>query len=478
MKSLHPLLRVGILAGAASAAALPTEIVKIPAVETQPPRGSEPGAAPTLVNSATSGTTTHGPYTGTPTTTGALHAESTLAQSIAPQPNPTATYYNPDGRLTQPQPMPYMPAGGVGTNGTLPVYMVQSDFDYQSVALGVHQEYIELDLFHYGLERFSEQDFIDAGLTVEDRRLIEYMAIQEAGHATLLSNMLGESAPKQCTYNYPFTTVREFLDFNVQLTRWGESGNWGFLSHLDSKEVATLIVQAEAIEARQQSVFRQLLGLHPMPIWFAPGVPQSWHWTLLAQYISSCPENNTRLVWQNFPNLYVTNQANPNRINPNTTEFNEISDSSHVNRTGDPSSSHIPYNESCVHVNETGYNCGPAISRDKYEPLTFPGRKVFLTWDDPGRPVGPNNSYITSTTAGEPKFVAWVSQLNTTYTELTTTGKNEGFTFQPASEVYETDPALNGTAFIALTDSNPYVTPFNLTMLNPNVRALGLYKAG
>jgi hypothetical protein len=124
------------------------------------------------------------------------------------------------------------------------------------------------------------------------------------------------------------------------------------------------------------------------------------------------------------------------------------------------------------------YNCGPAISRDKYEPLTFPGRKVFLTWDDPGRPVGPNNSYITSTTAGEPKFVAWVSQLNTTYTELTTTGKNEGFTFQPASEVYETDPALNGTAFIALTDSNPYVTPYNLTMLNPNVRALGLYQAG
>lgn len=271
MKSLHPLLRVGILAGAASAAALPTEVVKIPSVETQPPRGSEPGAAPTLVNSATSGTTTHGPYTGTPTTTGALQAESTLAQSIAPQPNPTATYYNPDGRLTQPQPMPYMPAGGVGMNGTLPVYMVQSDFDYQSVALGVHQEYIELDLFHYGLERFSEQDFLDAGLTVEDRRLIEYMAIQEAGHATLLSNMLGESAPKQCTYNYPFTTVREFLDFNVKLTRWGESGNWGFLSHLDSKEVATLIVQAEAIEARQQSVFRQLLGLHPMPIWFAPG---------------------------------------------------------------------------------------------------------------------------------------------------------------------------------------------------------------
>jgi hypothetical protein len=200
-----------------------------------------------------------------------------VAATIPIQPNPTATYYNPNGKLTEPMPMPYMPAGGVGTNGTVPVYMVQSDYDYQSVALGVHQEYIELDLFHYGLEVFSEQDFLDAGLTVEDRRLIEYMAIQEAGHATLLSNMLGESAPRQCTYNYPFKTVREFIDFNVKLTRWGESGTWGWLSHLNSKEVATMVVEAEAIEARQQAIFRQLLGLQPMPMWFAAGIPQSWH---------------------------------------------------------------------------------------------------------------------------------------------------------------------------------------------------------
>jgi hypothetical protein len=149
--------------------------------------------------------------------------------------------------------------------------MVQSDFDFQSVGPGVHQEYIELDLFHYGLEVFSEQDFIDAGLNSGDQKLIEYIAIQEASHASLLSDMLGEAAPKQCTYDYPFTTVREFIDFNARLTRWGESGNWGFLSHHDSTEVATPIVQAEAIEARQQAVFRQMLGLHAMPVCFAPG---------------------------------------------------------------------------------------------------------------------------------------------------------------------------------------------------------------
>jgi hypothetical protein len=195
----------------------------------------------------------------------------------------------------------------------LPVYQVQSDFDFESLALGIHQEYIELDLFHYGLAVFSVDDFEAAGLTKEDRDLLQFMAVQEAGHATLLTNMLGEAAPRQCQYDYPFKTVREYVDFMQKLTRWGESGNWGFISHLDSREAATLLVQAEAIEARQQSIFRSMLGLHPMPIWFAPGIPQSWHWTLLSQYISACPENNTRVAWQNFPSLHVVNQPNPNR---------------------------------------------------------------------------------------------------------------------------------------------------------------------
>jgi hypothetical protein len=98
-----------------------------------------------------------------------------------------------------------------------------SDFDYESFVLALYQEWIELDLFHYGLATFSEQDFTDAGLTAEDRYLIQFMADQEVGHATLLSNILGAAEPPQCTYNYPFTTVREFVDFCQKLTRFGEA---------------------------------------------------------------------------------------------------------------------------------------------------------------------------------------------------------------------------------------------------------------
>ncbi|KAF2097088.1 hypothetical protein NA57DRAFT_41819 [Rhizodiscina lignyota] len=448
---------------------------QVSAIQTAPPRGTESGAAPPLVSSELTGPTSHGPFSGTPTTTGAAKAPTTLGTAIPVlPPNPTATYYNTEGVPLNPMPIPYTPAGGLGTNGTTPRYMVESDFDFESIALGLYQEWIELDLFYNGLAVFSEEDFLAAGLAAEDRSLIEFMGNQEIGHATLLTNMLGPRAPVQCTYNYPFETVREFVDFNQKLTRYGESGVWGFINHLDSREVGQLLAQSIATEARQQMIFRQMSGLHPMPVWFETGIPQSWAWSYLAPYISSCPENQTRLAWQNFPALHILNQPNINRFSPNDTALREVTG----NRTSDPGISTIPEDESCQHVNVTGYGCGPAIAHNRSEPLSFPGKQVYFDWDAPGQAVGPNNSYITATSAGPPKWVAWVSQLNLTYTPLTTTGDNSGWTYQPAGEVYVGDPAINGTMFVALTDADIFLTPFNLSMINPHVAALGLYQAG
>ena len=435
---------------------------QVSAVQTAAPSPGQPSAADSLRSSLVTGATSHGPFSGVATTTGAVSNVATAATIPALPPNPTATYYNVNGALQQPQPAPYAPAGGLGTNGTEPRYMVNSDFDYESLMLGLYQEWIELDCFNNALAVFSDEDFLAAGLTLEDKSLVQFMAQQEEGHATLLTNMLGETAAPQCTYNYPYTNVREFVDFNQILTRFGESGVWGFINHLDSRETAQLLAQSIATEARQEMIFRQMSGLHPMPVWFETGIPQSWSWTYLAPYISSCPENTTRLAWQNFPALHVVNQANINRISPNNTADWERVD----NRTSSPAITTLPLNETCLYLNETGVGCGPAISHNRSQPLSFPGKQVRLLWDTAGQPVGPNNSYVTSTTAGTPTWVAWVAQLNLTYTPLTITGPNEGYTYQPASEVYQSEGGVNGTMFIALTDTDLGLTPFNLSMIN------------
>lgn len=78
---------------------------------TAAPKGTESGAAPSRVSSNPTGATSHGPYSGTATTTGAVSNVVTAASIPTLPLNPTATYYNADGALQNPQPAPYVPAG-------------------------------------------------------------------------------------------------------------------------------------------------------------------------------------------------------------------------------------------------------------------------------------------------------------------------------------------------------------------------------
>jgi len=399
-----------------------------------------------------------------------------VAPSIPALPPPADSFkYPADGKLHGDQPAPYTPNGGIGTNGSAPVYRVQSDFDYQSLALALYHEWIELDLFHWGLATFSIEEFEANGLNAEDRHLLQHMADQEIGHATVLTNMLGPQAPKQCTYNYPVSNLREYIDFNQKLTRWAEAGVYGFLPHLNSGPAAQLLLQSITIEARQQLIFRQFGGQFPMPEWHTPGIPQSWAWTLLAPYISSCPYNQTRLVWQNFPALHILNQPNPARINGSDV-WNETTGG----WSNTLSTANISRSELCVNATDKTLDCSAAISQNRSIPLSYPGRQVFLRWDGPGQAVGPNNSYITSTNVKEPKFSAWVSQLNITYSPLLNVSLEDktAYTIQPNVSTWAGDPAANGTMFLALTDLDLYVTPYNLTQINPHVAALAVYQAG
>lgn len=119
------------LAWAPFALALPQVVVSddpIPATAVPPP------GPPPPVKSPSASVTSHGPYTGPPaTTTGALSTDVLAATIPALPANPTAYTYPSDGQLHAPEPAPYTPAGGLGTNGTLPVYNVKSDFDYESI---------------------------------------------------------------------------------------------------------------------------------------------------------------------------------------------------------------------------------------------------------------------------------------------------------------------------------------------------------
>ena len=103
-------------------------------------------------------------------------------------------------------PTNFTPSGGADTSpdSPPPVYQTNSDFDFQSLNLALNQEYIELDLFHHGLAQFSVAEFEAAGISADDRFLIEFMADQEAGHAQLVSNILGRMYSNSHFCVHPF----------------------------------------------------------------------------------------------------------------------------------------------------------------------------------------------------------------------------------------------------------------------------------
>ncbi len=71
------------------------------------------------------------------------------------------------------------------------------------------------------------------------------------------------------------------------------------------------------------------------------------------------------------------------------------------------------------------------------------------------------------------QYVAWISQLNTTYSDLTVLTNFTGSTIQP-NETF-----INGTMFVMITDANPVITPFNISMLNDHIVAgPALYQSG
>jgi len=325
-----------------------------------------------------------------------------------------------------------------------PSYRAISDFDYASFNLGLYQEWIELDLFNYGLKAFSDAEWEEAGVTADYRGLIQYFANQETGHAQLLTDILGPGAAKQCTYNYTgaFTDVRSYLNFNQQLTRWGESGVWGFLAMLNSRPIMQLLSQSIATEARQQMGFRQLTGSPAVDVFFEAGIPQSWAWTLLAPWIQSCPEENPLVRWSNYPALTVVN-------NPTLAYAGS---------------------KAAVQTNRTA--------------LTQPGDVIQFTWDAPGKTVGPDGQYITVKTGGDPRYAVFLQSYNATFVELTMTGERSATARVPSAVVFDTPiassgPSINGTAFAAIVDEKMDLTPYNFTLITKHmVAGPAIFQAG
>lgn len=89
----------------------------------------------------------------------ATTAALTLLSSVCAAPSPAKRWSDP----------PLLPSPSGGINITNPIYVAGSDFDFESFNLVAQIEHIEYTLFGYGIERWSDADFVAQNLTADDR---------------------------------------------------------------------------------------------------------------------------------------------------------------------------------------------------------------------------------------------------------------------------------------------------------------------
>ncbi|EGO03186.1 hypothetical protein SERLA73DRAFT_101315 [Serpula lacrymans var. lacrymans S7.3] len=192
-------------------------------------------------------------------------------------------------------------------------------------------EHLESTFYAQGVQNYTQQDFVNAGLPDFAQGRFKEICDQEATHVSFLSGVLGSQAVNACTYNFPVTDPKSFAAFSYMLENVGVSAYSGAAKLLVSD--TTYISAAAsilAVEARHSAwVNSAVLMANPWNSAFDTPLDLNQAYTIASGLITSCPSNNMALPVKAFPMLTFPSTAQPNQtvqvsFSANTTSSNDL----------------------------------------------------------------------------------------------------------------------------------------------------------
>ncbi|KIJ60862.1 hypothetical protein HYDPIDRAFT_31909 [Hydnomerulius pinastri MD-312] len=172
-------------------------------------------------------------------------------------------------------------------------------------------EHLENAFYTQGLQKYSQQDFLDENLPAWARGRWSQIAQHESTHVTFLEGALGDQAVQPCTYNFPDTDAKSFAAVSFLLETVGVSAYSGAAKYL-SADTVTAAAAILAVESRHSAwVNSAVLKENPWNTAFDTPLDLNQIYTLASSVITSCPSTNMALPVKAFPALTFPAGAAP-----------------------------------------------------------------------------------------------------------------------------------------------------------------------
>ncbi|KAH6677553.1 ferritin-like domain-containing protein [Halenospora varia] len=178
----------------------------------------------------------------------------------------------------------------------------QTPTDVQILNHALTLKHLEAKLYHDALENYTQAQFIAAGFPDPFYDYLREVTFDEITHVDYLNGLIGSSAVAECTYNFPATDVKSFVEFASVFEGIGASALLGQVASISNQYVLgyTSIL---AVETRHNALLRQTLNQSPTPKIFDTPLTGNEVYTLIHPYFVSCPSTNPPSPFKAYPTL-------------------------------------------------------------------------------------------------------------------------------------------------------------------------------
>jgi len=197
-----------------------------------------------------------------------------------------------------------------------PVEKREAITDAQILNYALTLEHLEDTFYRQALEKFTEKDFVKAGVNPNFYYNLMEISKDEATHVSFLTSALqsvGAQAVAACTYDFGYTDVPGFLATAALLEGVGVSAYLGAAQNITVKAYLEAAGAILTVEARHSAYLRdnQIRRESPFPSPFDIPLDFDEVYSLAALFITGCPSGNGAKLpaLKAFPFASVTSPA-------------------------------------------------------------------------------------------------------------------------------------------------------------------------